>query len=35
MSLKDEFKNMITERKRWGDATQRICFQSQTYAGIT
>jgi uncharacterized protein (DUF4213/DUF364 family) len=25
---------LLAERKRWGDATQKICFQKETYAGI-
>jgi uncharacterized protein (DUF4213/DUF364 family) len=29
------FLRRIKEGKRWGDATQRICFQKKTYAGIT
>jgi uncharacterized protein (DUF4213/DUF364 family) len=28
------FLQLIAERKRWGDATQKICFQKETYAGI-
>jgi uncharacterized protein (DUF4213/DUF364 family) len=28
------FLQLLAEKKRWGDATQRTCFQSQTYAGI-
>lgn len=28
------FLQLLTERKRWGDATQRTCFQKRTYAGI-
>ena len=28
------FLQLLAERKRWGDATQRTCFQKQTYAGI-
>jgi len=28
------FLQLIAEKKRWGDATQRTCFQKQTYAGI-
>ena len=28
------FLQLLAEKKRWGDATQRICFQKQTYAGI-
>jgi uncharacterized protein (DUF4213/DUF364 family) len=29
------FLQLLAERKRWGDATERICFQKETYAGIT
>lgn len=25
---------LLAERKRWGDATQKICFQKKTYTGI-
>jgi uncharacterized protein (DUF4213/DUF364 family) len=28
------FMQLLSERKRWGDATQRTCFQKETYAGI-
>jgi uncharacterized protein (DUF4213/DUF364 family) len=28
------FLQLLAERKRWGTATQRTCFQRQTYAGI-
>jgi len=28
------FLQLLAERKRWGDATQRTCFQKQTYTGI-
>jgi uncharacterized protein (DUF4213/DUF364 family) len=28
------FLQLLAERKRWGDTTQRTCFQKQTYAGI-
>jgi uncharacterized protein (DUF4213/DUF364 family) len=28
------FLQLLAERKRWGDATQRICFQKETYGGI-
>jgi uncharacterized protein (DUF4213/DUF364 family) len=28
------FLQLIAEGKRWGDATQRICFQKETYTGI-
>jgi len=24
---------LLAEKKRWGDATQKICFQKETYAG--
>jgi len=30
----ESFLQLIAERKRWGDATQRTCFQKKTYAGI-
>lgn len=26
------FLNLLEQKKRWGDATQRICFQRETYA---
>ena len=26
---------LLAERKRWGDATHKICFRKDTYAGIT
>jgi uncharacterized protein (DUF4213/DUF364 family) len=29
-----QFLQLLTERKRWGDATERTCFQKETYAGI-
>jgi uncharacterized protein (DUF4213/DUF364 family) len=29
-----QFLQLLAERKRWGDATQRTCFQKETYAGI-
>jgi len=29
-----QFLQLLTERKRWGDATQRTCFQKETYTGI-
>ena len=25
---------LLVEKERWGDATQKICFQKETYAGI-
>ena len=28
------FLQLLAERKRWGDTTQRTCFQKETYAGI-
>jgi len=28
------FLQLLAEGKRWGDATQRTCFQKETYAGI-
>jgi uncharacterized protein (DUF4213/DUF364 family) len=28
------FLQLIAEKKRWGDSTQRTCFQKETYAGI-
>jgi uncharacterized protein (DUF4213/DUF364 family) len=28
------FLKLLAERKRWGEAAQRICFQKKTYAGI-
>ncbi len=28
----DQFLQLLKERKRWGDATQRTCFQKETYA---
>ncbi|RLC11280.1 MAG: hypothetical protein DRI24_19025 [Deltaproteobacteria bacterium] len=28
------FLQLLAERKRWGDATQRTCFQKETYVGI-
>ncbi len=28
------FLQLLAERKRWGNATQRTCFQKETYAGI-
>jgi uncharacterized protein (DUF4213/DUF364 family) len=28
------FLKQLAERKRWGDATQRTCFQKETYTGI-
>ena len=29
-----QFLQLLAEKKRWGDATQRTCFQKETYAGI-
>jgi uncharacterized protein (DUF4213/DUF364 family) len=28
------FLQLLAERKRWGDATEKICFQKETYVGI-
>ncbi|MCP4367886.1 MAG: hypothetical protein GY797_07210, partial [Deltaproteobacteria bacterium] len=28
------FLQLLAEKKRWGDATKRICFQKEIYAGI-
>jgi uncharacterized protein (DUF4213/DUF364 family) len=28
------FLQQLAEKKRWGDATQRICFQKKSYTGI-
>jgi uncharacterized protein (DUF4213/DUF364 family) len=28
------FLQLLAEKKRWGDATHRTCFQKETYAGI-
>jgi uncharacterized protein (DUF4213/DUF364 family) len=28
------FLQQLSKRKHWGDATQRICFQKETYTGI-
>jgi uncharacterized protein (DUF4213/DUF364 family) len=28
------FLQLLAERKRWGEATQRTCFQKETYTGI-
>jgi uncharacterized protein (DUF4213/DUF364 family) len=28
------FLQLLAEKKRWGDATQRTCFQKETYGGI-
>lgn len=28
------FLQLLAERKRWGDATRRTCFQKETYEGI-
>jgi uncharacterized protein len=30
-----QFFQLLAERKRWGDATQRTCFQKETYTGIS
>ena len=30
----DLFLQLIADGKRWGDATQRTCFQKETYTGI-
>jgi uncharacterized protein (DUF4213/DUF364 family) len=29
-----QFLQLLAEKKRWGDATQRTCFKKETYAGI-
>ena len=29
-----QFLQLLADRKRWGDATQRTCFQKETYTGI-
>lgn len=29
-----QFLQLLTERKHWGDATQRTCFQKETYVSI-
>lgn len=29
-----QFLQRLAERKRWGDTTQRTCFQKKTYSGI-
>ncbi len=29
-----QFLQLLAERKRWGDATQRTCFRKETYTGI-
>ena len=29
-----QFLQILAERKRWGEATQRTCFQKATYAGM-
>ncbi len=29
-----QFLQLLAEKKHWGDATQRTCFQKKTYAGI-
>jgi uncharacterized protein (DUF4213/DUF364 family) len=31
---RDLFFQALAERKRWGDTTQKICFQKKTYTGI-
>jgi uncharacterized protein (DUF4213/DUF364 family) len=28
------FLQLLAEKKRWGDTTQKICFQKETYTGI-
>jgi uncharacterized protein (DUF4213/DUF364 family) len=30
----EQFLKRLAERKRWGDATERICFQKETYEGL-
>ena len=30
----EQFLQLLTEGKRWGNATQRTCFQKKTYAGM-
>jgi uncharacterized protein (DUF4213/DUF364 family) len=30
-----QFLQLLAEKKRWGTATQRTCFQKATYAGIS
>jgi len=30
----DLFLQLLTEQKRWGEATQKICFQKKTYKGL-
>jgi len=30
----DLFLQLLTEQKRWGDATQKTCFQKKTYRGL-
>lgn len=30
----EQFLQLLAEEKRWGDATQRTCFQKKSYAGI-
>lgn len=30
----DLFLQLLTEQKRWGAATQKICFQKKTYVGL-
>ena len=29
-----QFMQLLSEKKRWGDATQMTCFQKETYVGI-
>ena len=33
-TIKKAGGELVAERKRWGDATQRTCFQKETYVGI-
>jgi len=28
------FLKLLAERKRWGNATRKVCFQKETYPGI-
>jgi hypothetical protein len=28
------FLQLLTEQKRWGEATRKTCFQKKTYKGI-
>ena len=30
----EQFLQLLKERKRWGEATQKTCFQIETYAGL-